>query len=79
MTYTFDEIYGLSIADYCKRHSITLNTLIDRVQLDLDILGESFMREVDSEDTDYYLTRAIADKIANKKKHLSRLKGLQNG
>jgi len=38
MSYNNDEIYGISIGDYCDLHKISIDELIDSVSIDIDIL-----------------------------------------
>lgn len=75
---TFDDIYGCNIEEYCAAHNITPNILLQRVETDLKILYGNFMCEVESSDTNYEITRAIADTIAKKQAHLKRLERIVN-
>ena len=79
MNITFDEIYGVDIKDYCKIHGITPSILLQRVKTDLEILYGNFRNEVENKDTNYEVTRAIADTIAKKQAHLRRLERIVNG
>ena len=77
MTYT--DIYGVSIKDYCKAQGITLDDLIKRVEIDLQLLNDSFKRNIQGALPDYELTSVIADHIHKKQQHLKRLKRIANG
>lgn len=77
MTYT--DIYGVTIEEYCKIHSITIKELIKRVETDLQLLNDSFKHNIQGSSVDYVLTSTIADHIYKKLQHLKRLKRIANG
>jgi hypothetical protein len=71
---TYDELYGIDINEYCKRHNITVDDLIRKTEVDIEILKNNLHKQTYKEPTDWTLVGSI-NKLLNKKEaHLKRLK-----
>jgi len=69
----YDEVYGMSLDEYCAVHNTTMELLIGKVAKDVEILKENFKKEYTG-----MLPTPLGDKIyealEKKRKHLDRLK-----
>ena len=70
-----DELYGVTLEDYCKIHDITPEKLIDKTQKDLNLLRKRARKLIYEEDRLLDpLVEEIERVISKKYKHLRRLK-----
>jgi len=75
INYTYDDIYGISLGEYCKLHNLTLDDLIEKVRMDINILKVN-LGVVINEDKPYpenYIENVIFQTIKKKEKHLEHL------
>jgi hypothetical protein len=75
MTFTYDEIYGVSIEEYTKRHNIDIEDLIKKTKIDIEILKENLKRTMSMklQYPDDYIITEIFKTINKKEKHLEHL------
>ena len=79
MEYSYDEIYGVNIDEYAKLHGTTVQDLIEKTKLDIDILSKRLRYLVQHEEkigTNHLIT-VVFNTISKKQKHLSRLEEWQ--
>jgi len=70
---SYDELYGISLGDYCKAHETTLDELIQKIEIDIQIL-EANLEKVLNNDSTNYLVDQIFFTIKKKRDHVERLK-----
>ena len=73
---TYDELYGLSLEQYCERHGITIDDLIQKTKTDIDILSERLDGIGDFISHEF---TTVYNALNGKRKHLSRLEEWANG
>jgi hypothetical protein len=76
MEYSYDELYGVDIEEYCKIHNTTLEDLIQKSEIDIELLRKNMGRLL-QEDLTYeegYITKVLFDLIKKKQKHVDHLK-----
>jgi len=73
--YTYDDIYGISLDEYCKWHNLKLDDLIKKVQVDIDILKVNLDKTLRKKlpYPESYLETVIFQTIKKKEKHLQHL------
>jgi hypothetical protein len=71
MNYSYDEIYGVDIEEYCSLHNTTPQDLINKINIDIQIL-KNRLKEIINED-DHYLISVVYELINKKEKHKDRL------
>ena len=73
--FSYDDIYGISLDEYCKWHNLTLDNLIKKVQVDIDILKSNlnFTLKKNLPYPESYLETMIYKTIQKKEKHLQHL------
>jgi hypothetical protein len=80
--YSYDEIYGVDLDTYCKLQGITIDDLIESVEMDIKILKQNLNHQVwgkkNIEEMDFNLIGTIHAIINKKEKHLKRLKEWKN-
>jgi len=80
--FSYDDIYGLDIQEYCDFHGVSIDSLIEKVQKDILLLEKRFQEEfvidVTSENYNSPLSRAIYKLLRSKIKHLDRLLAWKN-
>ena len=70
-----DDLYGITLDEYCKIHNTTKENLIKKTQTDIDILSKRLRKLIYEEDRLLDpLTEEIQDILSKKRKHLKRLK-----
>ena len=78
MSHTYDEIYGMDLDGYCKLQGVTVDGLIQKVEIDIEILKVRLNEEftIDIKDPKYNspISNTIYSLINKKQKHLNRLK-----
>ena len=68
----YNEIYGMNLEEYCKRHNTSISNIINKVSIDIDILSERLdSLKHDMFSKEFNLVYGVLDK---KRKHLNRLK-----
>jgi hypothetical protein len=78
MEYSYDEIYGVNIDEYAALHDTTVQDLIEKTKLDIDILSKRLKYLVKNDDTgSNHLVTVVFNTISKKQKHLSRLEEWQ--
>ncbi len=76
----YDELYGIDIGEYCRRHETTIEELIHKSDIDIKILYENLGRLIEAERAgklsynEMYLIDTISFTINKKHKHIQRLK-----
>lgn len=71
----YDELYGLNIDEYCKAHNISINDLINKTSIDIDLLKKRLQYLIWTKDEILNPLTCEVFKLLNKKqKHLERLK-----
>ena len=73
---SYDDLYGMDLDTYCKRHHVTVEKLINKTQIDIEILSErlnSLKEDISSPEFNYVYK--VLDK---KRKHLHRLQEWRN-
>jgi len=81
--FTLDEIYGLSLDEYCYALGVDIDSLIDKNQKEIQILKERLYTLVWGETNKTFrkeneLIEEIQKYISKKEKHLKRLKNWKN-
>jgi len=73
--YSYDDIYGISLDEYIKRHGVELHDLIAKVQIDIALLKENLKRVLKEQRPypDNYIETVIFQTIKKKEKHLQHL------
>jgi len=70
-----DEIYGVSLKEYCEIHNTNPDNLIKKTEIDIDILSKHLRKLVWEEDRLLDpITERIERVLSKKRKHLKRLK-----
>ena len=73
----YDILYGMDIGRYAKRHGTTVDALIRKTAVDIELLRENYQRyarrNTDLSDEEVVVAREISDAIVDKKEHLERL------
>jgi hypothetical protein len=75
MNYTYDDIYGITIDEYCAAHNLTLDDLIYKTKIDIKLLKDN-LAAVLKEQRPYpenYIETIIFQTIKKKEKHLEHL------
>ena len=77
---TLEELYGCTLKEYAAYHDTTIEQLINKTQKDIDLLMENYQtnyasRNIHLTPHELDIAQAIQLKIAQKRKHLERLKG----
>jgi len=72
---TYEELYGVSLDEYCKYHNINPERLVQKTKKDIELLKKNLHKHTyEIESTNWNLVSQI-HKLLNKKiKHLERLK-----
>ena len=76
--YTLDELYGISLEDYCLLHNVTYDELIAKVKIDINILRKNYeLYSLKNKDDVTYdevsLAIEISKQINKKNIHLKKL------
>ena len=73
--YSYDDIYGVSLDNYCAAHGLTPDDLIKKVKTDIDILKANLSKVLAEKRPypDNYLETVIFKTIKKKEKHLEHL------
>jgi len=73
---SYQDIYGVSLEEYCQAHGITIEKLIKKVETDIKLL-KTRLRDLVNEDE--YVVNPLINEVyqvlKKKEKHLKRLKG----
>lgn len=68
----YDDLYGMSLSEYCEKHNTNIEALIEKVSIDLEILKKNFEKEYTG-----MIPTPLGDRIyasmEKKRKHLMRL------
>ena len=75
--FSYDQIYGINIDEYCKIQGINIDTLITMIEKDIEILKKNLWKE--TRETlpgceNWNLIFEIKKTLDKKEKHLKRLK-----
>ncbi len=70
--FTYDDLYGVGIDEYCFRHGITIDDLIHKSEIDIEIMSKNLKRLLTT-DPSNYLVDSIFFTIAKKRKHIQKL------
>jgi len=74
-SYNLDEIYGVSLEEYCKLQGITPEDLLKKTETDIEILSKRLRKLIWEEDRLLDpLVEEIERVVSKKRKHLKRLK-----
>lgn len=73
MDYSYEDLYGVSIDEYCSLHNTTVDELIHKTLIDKEIL-EARLRELIETDPNSHLVTVVYNLISKKDKHVERLK-----
>jgi hypothetical protein len=75
MNYSYDDIYGISLDEYVKRHGLTLEGLIEKTKVDIGILKENLKKTLEEKKPypDSYIENVIFQTIRKKEAHLEHL------
>lgn len=75
MNFTYDDIYGVTLDEYIKRHELTLDDLVNKTKRDINILKENLGKVLKRKlpYPDSYLETVIYQTIKKKEKHLDHL------
>ncbi len=76
---TLDQLYGCTLEEYAAYHDTTVETLIKKTEKDIELLQENYQHNYASRNekltsNELDIAQAIQLKIAQKRKHLERLK-----
>lgn len=76
----YDDIYGMTITDYCDAHGTTIEHLIQKVKIDIEILESRLKQEMNPESKGTFteIGSEVWNMLSKKKKHLSRLQDWKN-
>ncbi len=83
MTLTYDELYGVNIDEYCIAHDTTLDKLIHKGEIDIDILKKNLKRLIDQDRAGdsstalYSYINTVHAAIHKKQKHIQNMKDWQ--
>jgi len=73
---SYQDIYGVSLGEYCQAHGISVVDLIKKVETDIKLLKNRLRELVDK---DEYVVNPLINEVyqtlKKKEKHLKRLKG----
>ena len=75
----YDELYGIDIDEYCLRHNTTIDELIRKSEIDIEILYENVDKLIEAERNgktayeDMHLLDTVSFTINKKYKHIQRL------
>jgi hypothetical protein len=75
MNFTYDDIYGVTLDEYVKRHGLDLEDLINKTKMDIAILKENLGKVIKDKlpYPDSYLETIIFQTIKKKERHLQHL------
>lgn len=71
---TYDELYGVTLDEYCRIHNTTIEKLIKKTEIDIDLLKKRLASLVFADEMDIYLVNEVHKLLSKKRKHLKRLK-----
>jgi len=72
--FTMDDIYGVTLDEYCMLHKVTIDDLIDSVELDIELISKNIRQEVyDNDMQNDALLNTLMEARDSKRKHLKRL------
>ena len=78
--FSYDELYGIDIIEYCKAHDTTLEALIEKTKKDIQLLndnmGKALRMKLPYEKN--HLPDTIFALIKKKRDHVEHLKDWQN-
>lgn len=74
--YSYDDIYGVDLETYCKVHNTTIDHLIEKIEIDINLLQSRMgeLLEVEWSQQNNALITHIYNLIKKKDKHKERLK-----
>jgi len=72
----YDELYGISIDEYCKYHNTTIDSLISKTSKDIELLKRRLNCLIYEEKVDIgsQLINDVYSLLQKKERHLERLK-----
>ena len=73
--YSYDEVYGIPLEEYLQRHNLTLEHIIDKINIDISILKENLGRTMDAKlpYPENHIEYVVFNAIKKKQEHLDRL------
>ena len=80
--FNYDEIYGVDITEYCSAHNTSMEDIIKKIKIDINLLknrlqdliySENFDKTLDYRKKDFLIT-VIFNLIKKKEAHLERIK-----
>ena len=70
----YKTLYGVSLAEYCIHHNITIKELKSRIKKDIELLKINYKRYADRneqlDDEELFIAMSIKNLLNKKKKHL---------
>ena len=81
MNYSYDEIYGIDLDTYCAMHDTTIEKLISKIDIDIDILMVQMKKIIDIDFRIHDSTKLtyLHSLIKKKSDHKERLYDWANG
>jgi len=72
---SYDELYGIPLDDYCHAHDVTLDDLIKKIRIDIDLLKNNLKKilKLNLPYPENFIETAIYKTISKKEKHLERI------
>ena len=81
MNYSYDEIYDIDLDTYCAMHNTSIEALISKIDIDIDILYAAMKKLIDIHFMEQDSTKLtyIHNLIKKKSEHKERLRDWANG
>ncbi len=81
---TYDELYGVNISEYCLAHNTTLEEIISKSEIDIEILKDNLRRLIEQDKSGnfpgvYNRITPVHSAIKKKQNHIDKLKDWQAG
>jgi hypothetical protein len=77
MKYSYDDIYGCDLDTYCATHNTDVESLVEKIDRDIELLNHrlKYLVGIPLMDQDVTLINFIYRLIGKKQKHKERLQG----
>jgi len=74
--FTYDDLYGVSLDEYCLKQETSLDELIRKIEIDIDLLNQNLERVLVMQlsHDEGYIVDTIFNLIKKKRNHVERLK-----
>jgi len=78
MSFDLEQLYDVSLDDYCKIHNTTIDNLINKTKIDINLLRSHLRELLEKDKLVEPITEAVERLLDKKRKHLKRLEEWKN-